>query len=580
VHRLLERPVMRIPITLVTIPILVSCLVSVVDAAPCPARPRDWSAKTLEAFGEGGAIWKLDDPGITVDTLATALSTAYMRLYHDPTKVPEPPFLERFHAPATWKPLGGDLDVETLDYRARDAYLQDEEVLRTAIGRKLPAGWSWGPNPAHSSFDLFKFDHAAARKSAKCRNEGLVLIGYYKWVDNLAGDARTPEAINEKRKNPQYIVSIMDLTTEHVAWLKALRTRGLAWLKATYDVDPGADGDTVRMYFHWPTGHPTSTLHMHVRVNWTMSPVEYIHSYTLDDIIAALEANKTVAQMIAERYKRLGGVVIDGRFDAMTAQGESPANLLDRYLRSVESNKVRVFRDPNQLPVEAFQSVKNVLRTVQMIEEGGKKYYVQRTDPREKATNKVRVDKLRPADVWTPGPDQTLFTEAEISALRLDGYRGSMTHLFGCLIPFFDNATVEDCVRINRDGSDLERAPTVASLRAALPCPPASTCYAARVDVSFKVNGTFRLWVSDEDWDKLKGLDARKLGMYGYIDGNVIDDNRATTKFDVIAIGGKNIVNGIPSRVRDAMKLPAEYEKDEKIIARWISRPAMIVMPN
>jgi hypothetical protein len=55
-----------------------------------------------------------------------------------------------------------------------------------------------------------------------------MLIGYYKWVDNLAGSARTAEAINEKRRNPQYIVSIMDLTPAHLPWLKSMRTQAYA----------------------------------------------------------------------------------------------------------------------------------------------------------------------------------------------------------------------------------------------------------------------------------------------------------------------------------------------------------------
>lgn len=550
---------------------LLPCLQGGAQAAPCPVAPRDWTPKTLEAFAEGGAIWKLNDPAISADKLALALKGAYGVVYHEPSVVPEPPFLERFHDPANWKEPGTALNPNTFDYQARDAYRQDTQLAAMTIAERSPAGWSWGPNPAHSSYDVFKFDHEAGRKSAKCRSDGLVLIGYYKWIDNLAGMARTPEAINEKRRNPQYLVSIMDLTPAHLPWLKSLKVRAMAWLNDVYDARP-ADGDTVRMYFHWPTGYPTSTLHMHVRVNWRMSPVEYIHSYMLDDVIRALESGKSVAQMIADRYKRLGGVVIDGDFEKMTGS-EPSANLLNRYLRSVTADGKRVFNDAADLPEDAFGSVKDILRTALAVD-AGTKYYVQVAGKDEKPKNIVRVDKLDQQSKWLPA-SQGVFTEAEIGKLRLENYRGTTQGLLACLLPYFDNATATDCVKINAQGTNLERLPSLEEFKAAMTCPAAYTCYAARVEQSFNVNGLFRLWITDEDWSALKDLNAGKVVVKGYVGGIDSPD----FAFRVTTVGGKNIVTAVPERER-GLDLSSEYAQDERIIARWVGRPAMLAVPR
>lgn len=354
----------------------------------------------------------------------------------------------------------------------------------------------------------------------------------------------------------------------------------MAWLKDTYDVDPG-DGDTVRMYFHWPTGYPTSTLHMHVRVNWRMSPVEYIHSYMLDDVIQALDDGKSVAQMIAERYKRLGGVVIDGNFGAMTGGGETPANLLNRYLRSVADNRKPVFGVAQPLLPAAFGSVKDILRTVQVVD-AGTKYYIQRAVKDEKSTNIVHVDKVDPESNWWSA-NQGVFTDQEITDLKLTRKPGKWRELLSCLLPYFDNAHASDCVNVSAGGTDLERdlsryLPRYSSLdafRAAMNCPAGHTCYAARVE-HYLVNGIFRLWISAEDWDTLKGVDAGRIDFKGYVDGIESPDNT----FKVKEIGGISIANGYPDRKRDSMKLTQEYRKDERIINAWAGRFAMLAKPN
>jgi hypothetical protein len=54
---------------------------------PLSFPPRDWTPKTLDAFGEGGAIWKLNDP-------------------------------------VNWK-AGANVNPSTFDYPAQGAYRQD-----------------------------------------------------------------------------------------------------------------------------------------------------------------------------------------------------------------------------------------------------------------------------------------------------------------------------------------------------------------------------------------------------------------------------------------------------------------------
>ena len=217
---------------------LLPCLQGGAQAVPCPATPRDWTPKTVEAFTEGGAIWKLNNPSIDAGELAGALMDAYRGIYHDSTQVPEPIFLERFHDPEHWKEFGKEVNTKTFDYQTKDADLQDTVLANVDIPGGPKAGWSWGPNPPHSAYDVFKFDDGARRKAAKCRSDGLVLIGYYKWIGKPPGNQRTTENINKARENPQYLVSIMDLTTDHLTWLKAMKARATLWLKEVYDVDP------------------------------------------------------------------------------------------------------------------------------------------------------------------------------------------------------------------------------------------------------------------------------------------------------------------------------------------------------
>jgi hypothetical protein len=422
---------------------LLPCLGNGTLAAPCPTPPRDWSQKTLDAFAAGGAIWKLNNPSIDPDTLAAALRSAYNTIYHS-RQVPEPTFLDRFHSPAD------ERYKDTFDYQAQKAYRQDDVLGAMSISDNPKAGWSWGPNPTHNSYDLYRFQDDRSIKSAKCRSDGLVLIGYYKpdLPDRSSAD------FNRLRADTKYLVSIMDLTQNHLPWLLKMREQAMAWLGETYDVDPWNDGDTVRMYFHWPTGHPTSTLHLHVRVNWRMSPVEYIHSYTLDDIIETLQGGRSVARMIADRYIRMGGVIVDGTYKAMTSSDESSDLLINRYLQSVMDGPRRLFREAVPLPKEVFGSVKDVVRTALAI---NGLYYIQLASGTEKKDNSVRAFRnVNPSSTFNPGVPK-VFDAADVQKLGLSrSTPRSFQALLSCLLPYFDGVNATDCVKIVESQENIE----------------------------------------------------------------------------------------------------------------------------
>ena len=102
--------------------------------------------------------------------------------------------------------------------------------------------------------------------------------------------------------------------------------------------------------------------------------------------------------------------------------------------------------------------------------DAGAKYYVQRADKDEKSKNIVRVDKLDKQSKWFPS-NPGVFTHKEIEDLGLQNYRGTLQGLLACLLPYFDNASSNDCVKINAQGTNLERLPSFEEFKAVMTCP-------------------------------------------------------------------------------------------------------------
>ncbi len=440
--------------------VLLLCAASEAQAKACPAPPRDWSFKTDHAFTENINIWKFSVPNanITADNLATAITAQNTAVYHNWVK--EPVFLERFHDP------NNEAYRATYDFRLRANYRQSTHLPGVNVGAH-PAGWSWGVNPGHNTFDLVKFQNEDSSKAAKCGSAGLVLIGYYKWA-GLAGVARTAVAINQARHDAAYLTTMVDLTAAHVAWLKLLKAETLAWLKAVYDVDPTADKDTVQMYFHYPTGYKTSTLHMHVRVNWQMGPLEYLRAYTIDEVIHALETEHiTTARLIANRWHAAGGLVmeVEDGLDGYLVAGNVPADQAQDGALHATAGLVHgghpVFRAKHTINGNAdtspFKPIKDTLKGVYVT---GTLDVVQRAADGQAANNSIRYDSFTATSDWSAPLHKTtttLFTPGEVTNLKLGGYHGTVQQVLGCLEPYFDGASNERCVRINGAGNDIER---------------------------------------------------------------------------------------------------------------------------
>ena len=90
--------------------------------------------------------------------------------------------------------------------------------------------------------------------------------------------------------------------------LKRLKEQITEHVKDVYDVNCSWGGenhtppyDKVRLYFHFPYGQKTVTLHLHVRINQALHPYEVSRSFMLDDVINHLRHHDNVYDLILDR---------------------------------------------------------------------------------------------------------------------------------------------------------------------------------------------------------------------------------------------------------------------------------------
>lgn len=108
----------------------------------------------------------------------------------------------------------------------------------------------------------------------------------------------------EQRSKIKIKVSILDLTKNDIPQLKTLKKTVFEHLEKEYAVDVAQDD--VRMHFHFPYQESTSTLHMHIRINQGLHPLDNSRCFLIDDIIKILEQNKDVMDLILERVPFYG----------------------------------------------------------------------------------------------------------------------------------------------------------------------------------------------------------------------------------------------------------------------------------
>lgn len=123
-------------------------------------------------------------------------------------------------------------------------------------------------------------------------------------IPSSAGNGRDVKTIAELKRNGGYLASILDLDGSHIDLLKNLKEKSLKHLRDQYGV---FENDDASLYFHFPYDEDSVTLHLHIRVNHGLHPLEANKSFTLDEIVSGLSARKNIDQIILEKQEKNGG---------------------------------------------------------------------------------------------------------------------------------------------------------------------------------------------------------------------------------------------------------------------------------
>lgn len=128
-------------------------------------------------------------------------------------------------------------------------------------------------------------------------------------------DCRT---IREMKQDGEYLASLLDLNASHIPLLGNLKAKTLLHLQTHYGVNKH---DTVDLYFHFPCGLSTVTLHLHARVNQAIHPYEQAKCYSIDELVSGFEKGKSIEDLILDKgafpffdlslFKDLGGCAIE-----------------------------------------------------------------------------------------------------------------------------------------------------------------------------------------------------------------------------------------------------------------------------
>ena len=79
-------------------------------------------------------------------------------------------------------------------------------------------------------------------------------------------------------------------------------------LKDKFNVDEKED--FINLYFHFPYGKDTVTLHMHIRVNQGFHPLEKAQAISYDEVIKTLENGVSVADYLIHKSKNEDGFYV------------------------------------------------------------------------------------------------------------------------------------------------------------------------------------------------------------------------------------------------------------------------------
>jgi hypothetical protein len=180
------------------------------------------------------------------------------------------------------------------------------------VGGVNPPGMS---ESGYVGFNAALLKHSLPTQSQwwKCRDGGAVAIGWYKPPKLTEADFDNKTKFDALTAAPGYKTQALDLTAkDDLEWLKKIREVSVAYAEHAFGYSEKSH-DRLSLYFHWPTGAGTNTLHLHVRVNYPLSPVEYNRSIMLDDLIAYFGKHKdgTAVDFVAERILAAKGFIIN-----------------------------------------------------------------------------------------------------------------------------------------------------------------------------------------------------------------------------------------------------------------------------
>jgi guanylate kinase len=108
----------------------------------------------------------------------------------------------------------------------------------------------------------------------------------------------------ETEDNP-YLVSLLDLEAKHLPLLRSMKEKIDQNLKL-YHI---GKNDRIDLFFHFPYAPKTASLHLHVRVNQHIHPLEAAKSISLDDVIVGFERGLTIDEIILERQNHFCGFI-------------------------------------------------------------------------------------------------------------------------------------------------------------------------------------------------------------------------------------------------------------------------------
>jgi len=230
----------------------------------------------------------------------------------------------------TWGDDGSFVIIPNSPYIERDELETNTKHYKDKTGGLALNAWFIHPKQLEESI----FSNPEIRKNPK------LIQQHYSYVPSLEKTYDVERLDNQKRirqleeeSGVRYLSSVFDLTREDVPWLKKLKATAMENLQKEYGVT--AD-DKVDLFFHSVISLGTTTLHLHIRVNQQISPMEKQGSIGLDEIIGGLENGKTINEMMLERGVVYHGIKPDNCPKTKEGTVRVPNPFLQKSIRGFE----------------------------------------------------------------------------------------------------------------------------------------------------------------------------------------------------------------------------------------------------